>query len=218
LNRLGRIVNRDGVSIVSNSVEVSEYRSFLSAASYKEVFGTAYSGLAIMCASMTERTVIAQKRFKEKVAYIFEKGEREHEIAHTLNDFEKRRTYEFRQLRSHHFLGKDAVILQPADLIAGVVQQVLLRAIRSLHTLSNGRAFTLFDEFKDYYSGDGVTASVIPSYNGFIHRVVANRLAFQHMDERTVKVLADHPDILDSRLRVIRNRGKKGRLNAKNEP
>jgi hypothetical protein len=209
LKQLGAIVNRKGVSIISGSVETAEYQRFLASAALGDIIGPAYSGLASVCVSMTEMELAEKGRFKEKVAYIFEKGEREHELAQTLNDFEKKRSYEFRQLRSHHFLGKDSVLLQPADLIAGVVQQLVLRAFDAVRTLSNGLPVTHLHELARFYSGDGVTASVIPFRKEFSYRVVVNRPAFEHIDERAVLALKEHPTILSSRLKGKRNQGRR---------
>src|SRR5271157_2549645 len=54
LKRLGGIIKRDGVEIISTSLEVGEYKKFLSTSSYADIFGPAYSMLALLCAYSTE--------------------------------------------------------------------------------------------------------------------------------------------------------------------
>lgn len=80
LKRLGGIVNRNGVEIVSHSVEVSEYKAYLSATKYADVLGPAYSALAQLCCYATEILLQNSGRMREKIAYIFEQGERAHEL------------------------------------------------------------------------------------------------------------------------------------------
>lgn len=208
LRRLGAIVNREGVCIISASVEVSEYAVFLHTATYTDIFGPAYSALAQLCTHTTERTLQIQNRFREKMAYTFEKGDRQHEIAKTVNDYE-RRNAEFRELRSLVFLPKSTPLLQPADLIAGTVQHVLLRAIAAVKCLDNGRPFTALHNFERYFSKDGVTASVIPPYDGMLLRYVANKPVFTNLDLITAHFEERKPEVVHKRLKQFRNQGKR---------
>jgi len=211
LKMLGVIVNRQDVYIISASAEMSEYAAFLSAASYAKIFGPAYSGLASLCADTTERTLLKFNRLSEKMVYTFEKGEREHELVQTLNDFERRRPQQQRDLRSHLFMPKSTPLLQPADLIAGTVQHVLLRAQADGAQLDNGRICTKIDEFEKYYSKDGVTAAVIPPYNGTMLRFVANRILFHQLDWLTSQLERARPEVLRKRMKQSNNQGKRHR-------
>jgi hypothetical protein len=208
LKRLGGIINRPEVAIISHSVEVSEYKTFLSGNQYADIWGPAYSALAALCAYATETILMSRGLLLEKLAYIFEKGEREHELAKTLTDFEKGRGWRYRDLRSHHFLPKCTTILQPADLIAGVVQGVLIRAIESIKCLDNGRPFTPIHNFERYYSEDGVTSSVIPG-NSVVYRVVVNKPTFRQLNAYTTDAAAKYPGILDRRRKSKVNQGKR---------
>jgi hypothetical protein len=210
LKRLGQIINREGVSIISASAEMSKYAAFIQAASHAHVFGPAYSGLAQLCAHLTERTLLVENRFREKTAYAFEKGSREHELAKMLVEYEER-TGELRDTRSHHFLPKSTTLLQPADLIAGTVQHVLLRAYAAIKCLDNGRVCTSLHNFERYFSGKEATEFIIPPLGSRLLRIVANRSLFGRFDLLTEESLQRKPDILDKRLKQTRNQGKRSR-------
>ena len=47
LKRLAGIINRPDVKIVSSSLEASEYSKFLEKTNYEDIWGPAYSGLAM---------------------------------------------------------------------------------------------------------------------------------------------------------------------------
>ena len=208
LKRLGGIVNREGVYIIGAAVEVSEYAKFLGTAKYAQIFGPAYSACAQLCTHTTEEFLLRQNRLHEKVAYTFEKGDRQHEIAKTVNDYEKRNK-KICDLRSLSFLPKPTPLLQPADLIAGTMQHVLLRAFGAIGCLDNGRAFTELYNFERYFSKDGVTASVIPPFNGRILRYVANRPVFTNLDLITEHFEERKPEVVHKRLKQFRNQGKR---------
>jgi hypothetical protein len=210
LQRLGGIINRPRVFMASASAEVSQYASFLRVASHAHVFGPAYSGLAQICIHMTERALRAHNLFREKVAYAFEKGEREHELAKTLTEYGKPKGG-LRKLRSHRFLPKDTTLLQPADLIAGTVQHVLLRAHAAVRCLDNGRVCTSLHNFERYYSKDGVSAAVLAAYDGIMLRIVANKPLFASLDALTEEMSQRNPAILNKRLKQSRNQGKRAR-------
>ena len=213
LKRLGRTINRQGVFVVSASAEISEYMSFLKLASHAHVFGPAYSGLAQICVHMTERALIVHNRSHEKVAYTFEKGEREHELAKTLTEYENRQR-EMKDLRSHRFQPKNITLLQPADLIAGTVQHVLLRATSAIKCLDNGRVCTSLHNFERYFSKDGVTAAVLPAFDGTLLRVVANKPLFKSLDSITDELVQRKPEVLNKRLKQTRNQGKRRKPSA----
>jgi hypothetical protein len=210
LKKLGGIVNHNGAYVISASVELSQYAAFVGAASYSAVFGPAYSALAQLCTHVVERTLFVENRLDEAVAYVFEKGDRQHEIAQTIGDYERRFKVES-DLRSLHFLPKRTTFLQPSDLIAGTAQHVFARAMKALGSLDNGMNFTRLDTFDRYFSKDGVTASVIPPYNGRILRFVANRPLFSNLDAITVDLGLRKPEVIRKRLKQSRNQGKRSR-------
>jgi hypothetical protein len=181
LKRLGGMVNRPNVNILTASVEVTQYRTFAGNAKYAHIQGPPYSALASLCALLTERTLSVSGLLREQVAYVFEKGEREHELTHTFTDFEKGRGYGY-NLRSHHFLSKDSTLLQVADLVSGTAQKVLVRALRELGSLDNGRTVTPFHNFGKYYSKNGVTAAVMPPLSPTLRCVVANKSLFESLE------------------------------------
>jgi hypothetical protein len=147
---------------------------------------------------------------REKIAYIFEQGERAHELLKFFLDIEKKRGKAFWGLRSHHFPGKECVLLQASDLIAGSVQKLLLQASEAVKCLDNGEAFTPIHNFEHYYSKDGVTASVLPSVSSKFRSVV-NKPVFGRIDSITDEALAKYPDILDGRLKSKTNQGKRNK-------
>jgi hypothetical protein len=210
LKRLGGIVNRPSVNILTASVEVAQYRSFSGTAKYAHIQGPPYSALASLCSLLTERTLSVSGLLREQVAYVFEKGEREHELTHTFTDFEKGRGYRY-NLRSHHFLSKDATLLQVADLISGTAQKVLVRAHKELGTLDNGRTVTPFHNFVKYYSRNGVTAAVMPPLSPTLRCVVANKSLFESLDTMTSLAIAGKPSFLHTRMKQKTNQGKSKR-------
>ena len=210
LKRLGAIVNRDGVCMIGAAVEVSEYAKFIGATKYNDIFGPAYSACAQLCTHTTETVLLGESRLQEKVAYTFEKGDRQHEIAKTVNDYEKRNK-EVRDLRSLAFMPKSTPLLQPADLIAGTMQHVLLRAFAAIRCLDNGRPFTPLHNFERYFSKNGVDASVIQTFDGRILRYVANKPVFNNLDLVTAHLEERKPEVVHKRLKQYRNQGKRKR-------
>jgi len=210
LKKLGGIINRQGVYIISVSLEVSQYAAFLKVAQYKEIFGPAYSALAQLCTHTTERTLYTENRLMEKVAYTFEKGERQHEVSKAISDYEQRnpKVAEYRMLS---FLPKKTTLLQPADLISGTVRHVLLSAHSALGCLDNGRFFTRLDNFDRHYSKNGVTAAVIPPYNGRLLRYVVNKPVFANLDLITVHLEERRPEVVHKHMKQFRNQGKRKR-------
>jgi hypothetical protein len=208
LKKLGKIINREGVYIISVSLEVSEYAAFLKVAQYKEIFGPAYSALAQLCTHTTERTLYTENRAMEKVAYTFEKGERQHEVSKAISDYEER-NHDVADYRTLSFLPKKTPLLQPADLIAGTVQHVLLGAYSALRCLDNGHLFTRVDNFEHHYSKNGVTAAVIPPYNGRLLRYVVNKPLFANFDLITAHLEERKPEAVHKHMKQFRNQGKR---------
>lgn len=209
LIRLARIIRREGVDIICHAVEVSEYRKFLEKATYPEIYGPAYSTLAMLCVYNAETILRNQAKPLEKVAFIFEKGEREHELAFTLTELDKRLPQ--RDLRSHHFLPKDTAILQPADMVAGVVQRMILRAYAGLKCLDNGMGFTPLQNFARHF--DTLTTATLPG-NATVFRSVVNIAALRELNAITRFAISKNPGVIQRRMKAKVNQGRKSKEHA----
>ncbi len=160
IKHLARIVNRSGNHIVSFSVEKSQYQDFVDNTANKPVWGPCFSGCALMAFSFTELTLDQQHLASENVAYAFEKGDRQHELNHAFMEYDANQPG-WDNLRSLTFMPKKAALLQAADLIAGKIQEVLMRANDAIHSLDNGLMLTPLNRFKRYYSHDGTTEEIM---------------------------------------------------------
>jgi hypothetical protein len=200
LKRLGGIVNRPDVLIVSAAIEVKPYNSFLSKSPHVHVHGPADSACAQAVARTSEILLELQGRHTQKVAYIFEKGDRQHEIAKMFSDWDKKSNSVRSRLRSVGFQDKSTVLLQPADLIAGVIQRCLISAYGSLPNLDNGKSRTALHNFERHYSPDGVTASVVSGHD-IQHCFVMNPAIFEKLDYVNTSVFTKYPGVLRKRLK-----------------
>jgi hypothetical protein len=200
LKRLGAIVNRSEVLIVSASLEVGPYNSFLAKSAHVHVHGPADSACAQSVARTSEILLELQGRHMQKVAYVFEQGDRQHEIAKMFRDWEKKSNSVRSELRSLVFKPKNTVLLQPADLIAGVIQRCLISAYGSLPNLDNGKSRTALNNFERHYSKDGVTASVVSGHD-VVHCWVMNPRIFEKLDYVNTSVFDEHPAVLKKRLK-----------------
>lgn len=88
---------------------------------------------------------------------------------------------QLRDKRTITFQPKRTVLLQPTDLIAGKVQEVLTRAHDALKTLDNGMSLTAVHTFERYFSYDGTSAAVLNSKNRHMC-LVANKKIFHNVD------------------------------------
>jgi hypothetical protein len=146
----------------------------------------------------------------EPLAYAFEKGDREHELSKTLNDYEKQRNAPMGP-RPHAFPPKDTTLLQPADLISGVVRETLLRAHGALGCLDNGfTSRTMLNTFEKYYSYDGLTSAVVAGHDA-TGCFVANPLIFKTLDDVSQRVANNNPIVIDKRLKQLNSDPKKKR-------
>ena len=200
LKRLAGIVNRPGCMIISASIEVASYNSFLQKSAHVHVHGPADSACAQSCARLSEILLELEGRHTQKVAYVFEKGDREHEMHKMFSDWDKKSSSARSELRSLSFQPKSVTLLQPADLIAGVIQRCLVAAYDSLPNLENGKSRTALHNFEHHYSSDGVTASVVSGHDE-MHCFVMNPILFEKLDYVNAGVFADHPKVLEKRLK-----------------
>jgi hypothetical protein len=208
LKRLAGIVNRSGVYIISASLEVDVFNKTLSAAIHPGEIGPAFSGCAYAAFAFVENVLMREKRERQKVNYVFEKGDREHEISNTFLDLDDK-TSTLSGLRGHSFEPKATTLLQPADLVAGVVQRCLVRACTALPSLENGRSRTPLNTFDRYYSDDGVTAAVVSGHDSE-HCWVANPPMFQQIDKTAKEFLEKRPAYSKKRAKRITFKPTKG--------
>jgi hypothetical protein len=115
------------------------------------------------------------------VAYVFEKGDREHEM-HSAFSWHESHNPHLKDKRSISFLPKSTTLLQPADLIAGKIQEILIRGHSLIGTLDNGMQVTPVQNFDKYYSFDGTSASVMRSIPIRHSCWIANKPLFHTLD------------------------------------
>ena len=199
LKRLAAIVNRPGCYIMSVSIEVAAYNRVLEEAKYPNEIGPAFSGCAYAGILNTELILLNEQRLEQKVHYAFEKGDREHEISLTFSDFDEANS-KLSGLRSHGFLPKQTTLLQPADLIAGVVQRCIIKANAAFPCQDNGIARTQLNTFERHYSPDGVTAAVVSGHDR-THCWVANPQSFKFLDGVAKRFFERKPDEVKKRMK-----------------
>ena len=200
LKLLAAIVNRQESYIISASVEVAQYDSFIHSTPYAHVFGPAFSGCAWACITLAEAIIEWEGRHEQKVSYIFEKGDRQHELAKMIREWEKSSESDRSQLRGLAFEPKTTTLLQCADLVAGIVQRCTMRAHTSLGFLDNGLSHTPLDTFMRYYSTDGVTESVVNGHDHY-HCWVINNKTFEALNRSTTTFFDARPEALKTRLK-----------------
>jgi hypothetical protein len=194
LKKLAGIVNRPGVGIISSTVEVAHFYEKLKQATHPNEIGPAFSGAAYTAVALTEFEFMKRHREKEEARYVFEKGDREHEITNLFRDLEKKGS-EFYGLRGHAFEPKKTTLLQPADLIAGIIQRCALRAYEPLKSLDNGLAYSYLNNFEHHY--DEVTRAVVSGHDKTCW--VVNAKSFEHLDMISTGFLEEHPEQLEKR-------------------
>jgi hypothetical protein len=157
---------------------------------------------------ITERMLLKTGKFRERLIYVFEKGEREHEVRQAIADYETRYPKND-SLRSLDFLPKNTTLLQPCDLIAGAVQGTLLAALEKFRSLHIGMASTPVQHFHSCYSRDGIAANVIPPWSGTLQCLVATRSLLYAMDFMTQQAVSKIPRVMAKRLKQHTNQGKR---------
>jgi hypothetical protein len=207
LKRLAGIVNREGVHLISVSVETDAYREFLKASPNPHVMGPIFSGCALVSVLAAEILLRELGLEADSVAYTFEKGDRQHEISCTLNELDKKQD-QYKDRRSHGFLPKKTTLLQPSDLIAGMAWRVLKSAHAALPCFENGRSRTMLKTFQRHYSRDGVTGALFAGHDEG-HCSVANMKLFTHLDSITTNIFRERPHVLRDRLRASTNQDKR---------
>jgi hypothetical protein len=213
LKRLASIMNRPGCTITSVSLEVEEFNKTLGNLKFPQEFGPAYSACAYGVIGFTEIRLMNRRIQKQKVHYVFEKGEREHEIAKVFDDWDKKNSV-LSGLRGHGFEPKRTTLLQPADLVAGIVQRCMREAFAVFPCLDNGLARTQLNTFERHYSEDGVTASVIAGHDRE-SCWVANARNFDFLDNVSKDFFTRHPEQLEKRLKRLpfKPKSKIGKVN-----
>jgi hypothetical protein len=195
LKKLAGIVNRPGVGIISSTVEVEHFYKKLATTAHPNEIGPAFSGCAYAAVAITEFQFMKELKQGEEVRYVFEKGDREHEMSNLFADLAKKDSKMF-GLRGHAFEPKKTTLLQPADLIAGIVQRCALRAYEPLKSLDNGMAYTFLNTFERHY--DEVTCAVVTGHDDKTCWIV-NAKSFEYLDLISKAFLEEHPEQLSKR-------------------
>jgi len=200
LKRLAAIVNRPGCTITSVSLEVAEFNKTLGNLQFPQEIGPAFSACAYAAAAFMETRFMNEGTQRQKVHYAFEKGDREHEIVKIFSDWSKKNSV-LSGLRSHSFEPKQTTtLLQPADLISGVVQRCVVSQYNALPNLDNGSSRTRLKTFEHHYSEDGVTAAVVSGHDAN-SCWVANAKNFSFLDGVSKNFFQRHPEHLKKRLK-----------------
>jgi hypothetical protein len=199
LKQLASIVNRTGCHILSASVEVAPYNSFLANSPHAHVNGPVFSGCAQAAIAIAEHILKKEKRHKQKVGYVFEKGDRQHEIAKMVNEWDDTNS-ELSGLRCLSFAPKDTTLLQPADLIAGIIQRCVIAAHQALPCLDNGYTRTALYNYERHYSVDAVTTAVVSGHDRDRCWVI-NPKTFTVLDRLSSDFFERYPEVLETRLK-----------------
>ena len=181
LKKLSGVVNRDMNHIFSVSIETAQYAAYLEQSDYRALYGPSYfTGAALHMFGLIEHKLQERGIIDFPIAYIFEKGDREHEMHMCFNWHEKANPV-LKDKRTITFQPKATTLLRPTDLIAGKVQEVLTRAHGALKTLDNGMKLTGVHTFEKYFSYDGTTSAILDSKNRHM-LLVANKKIFHDVD------------------------------------
>jgi len=207
LDRLARIVTEGKAHIVSLSIEVEPYRSSLETDTSRLIFSTPFSGCAQAVLSIVETLADNAGVNYSDIAYVFEKGEREHEMHFSFDELQKEHP-EYQERRSLSFLPKKTTLLQPADLIAGTIQRMLLRVRAKLGTLDNGHELTPLLQLQNDYLPDPI-GRIIVHEAAAQSCCIANKSFFAGCNSDFQRVIRQHPYILDKREKPIRNQGRR---------
>ena len=202
LKRLAAIVNRPGCTITSVSLEIAEFNKTLGNLQFPQEIGPAYSACAYAAIAFMETRFMNEGTQRQKVHYAFEKGNREHEIIKVFGDWNQKNSL-LSGLRAHSFEPKQSTaLLQPADLIAGMVQRCIVRQYNALPNLDNGSSRTRLKSFEHHYSADGVTAAIVSGHDAN-SCWVANAKNFSFLDGVSKNFFQRYPEQLKKRLKRL---------------
>jgi hypothetical protein len=201
LKKLASIVNRPGWIITSVSLEVAEFNKTLGNLQFPQEIGPSFSACAYAAIAFMESRFINEGTQRRKVHYYFEKGDREHEIIKVFGDWNERNSV-LSGLRGHSFEPKQTTLLQPADLIAGVVQRCVLEQYKALPCLDNSLARTRLKNFQHHYSKDGLTAAIVSGHDEN-SCWIANAKNFSFLDGVSKNFFQRHPEQLKKRLKRL---------------
>jgi hypothetical protein len=201
LIKLASIVNRPGCTITSVSLEVEQFNKTLDNLEFPQEIGPPFSACAYAAVAFMETRFMNEGTQAQKVHYVFEKGDREHEINKVFGDWNERNSV-LSGLRRHSFESKQITLLQPADLIAGIVQRCVLRQFKAFPNLDNGLSRTRLKTFERYYSEDGVTAAIVSGHDEN-SCWIANAKNFSFLDGVSRNFFERHPEQLQKRLKRL---------------
>jgi hypothetical protein len=206
LKRLAGIVNRQGCYIIAASMEVAPFLDLIQEVEHPQEIGPAFSACAYLALTSVETILVQEKRRSVKLRYVFEKGDREHEISNVIFGLDKANG-ELHRLRGHGFEPKETTLLQPADLIAGIVQRCVWRAHKAFPCLENGKPRTPLQTFERHYSEDGVTSAVVSNHD-LDKCWLYSPLVTQSRANDVEDYLMRHPEELEKRKKILRYKPK----------
>ena len=210
LKQLGELVSIPDIVLASVSVDRSEYIRFLQNTPHGSIYGPPFSGCAQLVFSLVERVLADRGIQAERVAYIFEKGDRQHEMHRSFDEYEKAHP-SLSDKRTLTLVPKREPLAQAADLVSGIVQEVLVRAYGALGFLDNGCMLTPLDKFEKYYAFDGRTGALLKAEDKWPFCFVANRKLFDNVDAAICEAVHRNPSILLDREKPRINQGKRHR-------
>jgi hypothetical protein len=164
LKRLAGIINRDGVTVFSGSLRTEDFYKAIHAVKFPGEVGPMFSACAYWNMAFTEMRLTLLGKFSEKVRYVFEKGDREHEITNIFRDIEKNDDRRFGK-RGYGFEPKETTLLQPADFIAGTIQRCVLRGRDAISLLDDIGGHIELRKLSAYYDSGGVTLALVSEYD-----------------------------------------------------
>jgi len=201
IKRLSSIVNQKGNLIVSFSVEADQFRSFYEDSPNKDIYGPEYFGaLAINAFAFVESAIDGLNISQTPAAYVFERGDREHEMHHAFDEYVSIHP-ELNNLRGLSFEPKILPLLQAADLVSGKISEVLERAKGTLGFLDSGAEMTFVENFERYYSFDGTSQALMVNNDQTAAHFcrVLNKSHLDNGDKRLFPVIWSHPQVLAKR-------------------
>jgi hypothetical protein len=184
---------------LSASLEVEPFNRTLENLEHPHEIGPAFSACAFAAISFAEEPLMREDRQIQDVRYVFEKGDRENEIAKTFGDWSKSNSKLYGH-RGYGFEPKKLTLLQPADLIAGIVQRCMIRTYAAFPCLENGKSRTPLINFERHYSEDGVTFATVSGHDES-HCWVVNPKSFTHIDGISTRLFSEYPNLLQKRLK-----------------
>ena len=192
------------------AIETSVYRQFLSQCKHPKVIGPPYSGCAQNALVYVEEWA-EERGYLGDIAYVFENGDRKHELLHAYDEVQRHVQQRFRGTRSISFLGKETVALQAADLVAYEAYDALTIALAKTGHLRGELDLDLTPiyAYKELFTP---LQQLLFDHKRFAQNCFVVYLKYWLRTDAKIDALAQtHPSILNRRLKSSRNQGKRKR-------